>query len=147
MTYLTYYFLLSLSMIGYGFFISRILKINYVNIGGGIGIPYKPGEKKVNIEELVNIIYETFTENNFMVPNLFMENGRYITGPYGWLVSKCLCKKLSFDKIFYGLDACMSNLMRPGMYNSYHHITILDKTKPQKNFWGLMRSNLFYYRW
>jgi len=108
------------------------IKINYINIGGGIGIPYKPEENKVNISELVNIIYETFTENNFMVPNLFMENGRYITGPYGWLVTKCLCKKLSFDKIFYGLDACMSNLMRPGMYNSYHHITILDKTKDLK---------------
>ena len=105
------------------------IKINYINIGGGIGIPYKPDESKINIKELVNIIYETFTENNFMVPNLFMENGRYITGPYGWLVTKCLCKKLSFDKIFYGLDACMSNLMRPGMYKSYHHITILDKTK------------------
>jgi len=108
------------------------IKIDYINIGGGIGIPYKPEDSKVNLEDLVNIIHETFTENNFVVPNLYMENGRYITGPYGWLISKCLCKKLSFDKIFYGLDACMSNLMRPGMYNSYHYISILNKDKNHK---------------
>jgi len=108
------------------------IKINYINIGGGIGIPYKPEDSKVDLENLVNTVYETFTENNFVVPNLYMENGRYITGPYGWLISKCSCKKISFDKIFYGLDACMSNLMRPGMYNSYHHISILDKDKNLK---------------
>lgn len=55
-----------------------------------------------------------------------MENGRFITGPYGWLISKCNVIKHDMKK-FYGLDACMSNLMRPGMYGAYHHITISGK--------------------
>jgi diaminopimelate decarboxylase len=57
-------------------------------------------------------------------PRLFMENGRYITGPYGWLVTRCHVIKSAFDTKFYGVDACMSNLMRPGMYEAYHHITV-----------------------
>jgi diaminopimelate decarboxylase len=56
-----------------------------------------------------------------------MENGRFITGPYGYLLAKCNVVKKLYDKTFYGLDACMSNLMRPGMYNSYHHISIFLK--------------------
>jgi diaminopimelate decarboxylase len=55
-----------------------------------------------------------------------MENGRFITGPYGWLVSKCHVIKNTYQK-YYGLDACMANLMRPGMYGAYHHISILGK--------------------
>ena len=69
-----------------------------------------------------------FIKNNRELPILYMENGRYITGPYGWLISKCNCVKISFNSIYYGLDACMSNLMRPGMYNSYHHISVLNKS-------------------
>ena len=103
------------------------IKIKYVNIGGGIGIPYKLDEKSVDLEELVDNIYNIFIKNNRELPVLYMENGRYITGPYGWLISKCNCVKISFDSIYYGLDACMSNLMRPGMYNSYHHISVLNK--------------------
>ena len=109
------------------------IKIKYVNIGGGIGIPYREEETKININDLVEKIYDLCLQRNYMIPELYMENGRYITGPYGWLVTKCLCKKLSFDKIFYGLDACMSNLMRPGMYNSYHYISILNKDKKDYN--------------
>ena len=56
-----------------------------------------------------------------------MENGRFITGPYGYLLAKCNVVKELYGKTFYGLDACMSNLMRPGMYNSYHHISIHQK--------------------
>ena len=49
---------------------------------------------------------------------------RYMTGPFGWLVTRCRAQKRSFGQVYYGVDACMSNLMRPGMYGSYHHITI-----------------------
>ena len=59
-------------------------------------------------------------------PKLYMENGRYITGPYGWLVSKCNVIKNTYEK-YYGLDACMANLMRPGMYGAYHYISIVGK--------------------
>ncbi len=107
------------------------IKIKYVNIGGGIGIPYKPNDKSVNIELLVDNIYNVFIKNNRELPVLYMENGRYITGPHGWLVSKCNCVKKSFDSIYYGLDACMSNLMRPGMYNAYHYISVLNKNNEE----------------
>jgi diaminopimelate decarboxylase len=59
---------------------------------------------------------------------IMMECGRYITGPYGWLVSRVLHKKETY-KSYVGLDACMANLMRPGMYGAYHHITVLGKEK------------------
>ena len=103
--------------------------LDYINIGGGIGIPYKPSDKKVCIETLSNTIYEKYNEciRKYEInyyPALYMENGRYITGPYGWLVSRCHIIKNTKDKIFYGLDASMANLMRPGMYGSYHEITI-----------------------
>jgi diaminopimelate decarboxylase len=55
-----------------------------------------------------------------------MENGRFITGPYGWLVSRCNVIKNTYEK-YVGLDACMANLMRPGMYGAYHHISIVGK--------------------
>lgn len=52
-----------------------------------------------------------------------MENGRYMTGPFGWLVTRCEAIKQSYGR-YYGVDACMAHLMRPGMYGSYHHITV-----------------------
>ena len=121
------------------------IKIKFINIGGGIGIPYKPEEKEIDIQLLVNTIYDTLKKNDFTIPELYMENGRYITGPHGYLVSKCNCVKESFNQIYYGLDACMSNLMRPGMYNSYHHINILnrnnDKNKKICNVVGTLCEN------
>jgi diaminopimelate decarboxylase len=108
---------------------------DFINIGGGIGIPYKENDKKVNIEDfsslLLNKIKTMEDKYNIKSPKLYMENGRYITGPYGWLISKCNVIKESYAT-FYGLDACMSNLMRPGMYGAYHHITILGKDNCEK---------------
>jgi len=115
------------------------ITMEFIDLGGGIGIPYRPTDEKVNIEELAKLIFDTFNENikKYSLPfspNLVMENGRYITGPYGWLISRCKSIKSVYIKTdepfkevrkkFYGLDACMANLMRPGMYGSYHHITI-----------------------
>lgn len=77
-----------------------------------------------NISE--RVIFNT-TNYNLITPTIYMENGRFITGPYGYLLAKCNVVKKLYDKTFYGLDACMSNLMRPGMYNSYHHISIFLK--------------------
>lgn len=102
-------------------------EINYVNLGGGIGIDYKTGipidikslGKKISDQVIFNI-----TKYNLILPTIYMENGRFITGPYGYLLSKCNVVKELYGKTFYGLDACMANLMRPGMYNSYHHISI-----------------------
>ena len=118
--------------------------ISDINIGGGIGIPYRKGEEPVNIELLVNIIYDEIKRYSDEIygdggmPNLCMENGRFITGPYGWLVSRCEVIKESYGKKYCGLDACMSHLMRPGMYGSYHYISHIssscfDKVKEAKD--------------
>lgn len=105
------------------------IKFEFVNLGGGLGIPYKPEVHPIDLDKLVNII-KTSVDNckeKYKIdydPILMTENGRYITGPYGWLVAECKAIKSAFGSKYYGLDASMANLMRPGMYGAYHHITI-----------------------
>jgi len=103
------------------------IEFEFINVGGGIGIPYKPKEVTVSIEDLaarMRAVWDAKLEEHGMPePVLHMENGRYMTGPFGWLVARCQAIKRSYAT-YYGLDACMSNLMRPGMYGSYHHITV-----------------------
>lgn len=124
--------------------------LEFVDIGGGFGIPYHPNEKELDIEMVAETIYSTldnyFKEKNFKFnyPNIYTESGRYITGPSGYLVGKCQSIKKDFNQTFYGLDATMANLMRPGMYNSYHHITvprIEDNEKQNANVVGTLCEN------
>jgi diaminopimelate decarboxylase len=106
------------------------VKISFANLGGGIGIPYRPGEKAVDLEYVsagIKKLYEEKIEENGLAPlKIFFESGRAITGPYGYLVSKVLHIKKTY-KQFAGLDASMANLMRPGMYGAYHHISVPGK--------------------
>ncbi len=104
---------------------SNDIKLKYINIGGGIGIPYRPDQKPVDLDILAKTI-KNIIGNEF---ELYMENGRYITGDCGWLVSRCNVIKHTPTKKIYGLDACMANLMRPAMYGSYHKITIPNSVK------------------
>ncbi len=112
--------------------ISRVLdiKFEFINIGGGIGIPYKPDENPVNMYEISTGIKEKYDKiikkNNCHPLKIFLECGRIITGPYGYLVSKVRHIKKTY-KNFAGLDACMTDLMRPALYRAYHHITVLGK--------------------
>lgn len=115
------------------------IEFEFVNIGGGIGIPYHPDDedKRVDYATLAqrirNVWEETLEANDIKTPpRLLMECGRCVTGPYGWLVSKCEVVKQAYGNKYCGLDACMANLMRPGMYGSYHHITVPGKTGPAK---------------
>lgn len=112
------------------------VKISFANLGGGIGIPYKPGEKAVDLEYVsagIKKLYEEKISGNGLAPlKIFFESGRAITGPYGYLVSKVLHMKNTY-KQFAGLDASMVNLMRPGMYGAYHHITVLGKENEPHN--------------
>jgi len=106
------------------------IHVEFVNIGGGIGIPYRPEEKPVDLEAVGEGIHKLYDE--MMVPEglgdvaMMTESGRAITGPAGWLVSTVLHEKKTY-KDYIGLDSCMANLMRPAMYGAYHHITIAGK--------------------
>ena len=106
------------------------ITFEFVNLGGGIGIPYRPGQQPVDLEYVGRGIRDAY-EKMIVAPGLAplkicLESGRMITGPYGFLVSKVLHKKEIY-KNYVGLDACMANLMRPALYGSYHHITVLGK--------------------
>ncbi|ETW04191.1 diaminopimelate decarboxylase [Aphanomyces invadans] len=104
------------------------ITFEFMNIGGGLGIPYLPDQPRVDLQSVVALLRQTFDDlmgahDNTTLPMLCMENGRYMTGPYGWLIARCQAVKESYAK-YYGLDASMAHLMRPGMYGAYHHITV-----------------------
>jgi diaminopimelate decarboxylase len=102
----------------------------FVNIGGGIGIPYRPEQPQVDLQLVsagIAQAYQAQIVDRGRAPlKLFMECGRVITGPYGYLISRVRHIKRTY-KQFVGMDACMADLMRPGMYGAYHHITVLGK--------------------
>ncbi len=106
------------------------IRLEFVNLSGGIGIPYKPEQSAVDLDLVSNGIKKLYDEkivSNQLHPlKIFMECGRMVTGPYGYLVSEVLHKKEIYRN-YVGLDACMANLMRPGLYNAYHHITVTGK--------------------
>jgi diaminopimelate decarboxylase len=106
------------------------LRTEFVNISGGIGIPYRPEETAVDFQHVsdgIRRVYEEIVQPSGLHPlKLFMECGRMITGPYGYLVSRVLHIK-NIYKRHVGLDACMANLMRPAMYGAYHHVTVVGK--------------------
>jgi len=106
------------------------VRIEFVNLSGGIGIPYRPEQDAVDIEALGREVVEAYDElvrpSGLHPMKVFAECGRYITGPYGCLVSTVLHKKNIYRE-YVGLDACMANLMRPALYGAYHHITVMGK--------------------
>ena len=106
------------------------ISFEFVNLGGGIGIPYKPEQQPVDLARVgqgIKQAYEAKIVANGLQPlRIAMECGRMITGPYGYLVSTVLHKKAIY-KNYVGLVACMANLMRPALYGSYHHITVVGK--------------------
>lgn len=104
--------------------------IEIINLGGGIGIPYRPDQTNVDIDKIGREV-EKFHKTILKPAGLgnvkiVMENGRMITGPYGYLVTRVIHKKNTY-KNFIGTDANMANLMRPAIYGAYHHITVLGK--------------------
>jgi diaminopimelate decarboxylase len=106
------------------------IRFEFVNLGGGIGIPYRPEQTPVDLtvmSEGIHALYKELIEANGLAPiKIYFETGRVITGPYGYLVSRVLHIKQTYKK-YAGLDACMVNLMRPALYGAYHHITVMGK--------------------
>ncbi|HPC49829.1 MAG TPA: diaminopimelate decarboxylase [Kiritimatiellia bacterium] len=102
----------------------------FVNIGGGIGIPYRPEQEAVSLETVGEGIRRAYASRLLAKGhpelNLYMECGRMITGPYGYLVTRVRHIKRTY-KTYAGLDACMANLMRPALYGAYHHISVPAK--------------------
>lgn len=107
------------------------ITFEFINIGGGIGIPYRPGDTKFSLKKLSDGIKTNYKKRKMNL-RVYMESGRMITGPYGYLVSKVIHTK-SIYKNYLGLDATMADLMRPGMYGAYHHISILGKENELNN--------------
>jgi diaminopimelate decarboxylase len=108
------------------------IDFEFINLGGGIGIPYRPEQERVSFDAIASGVLkaynETIVKNGLKPPKIYLECGRVITGPYGWLITRVRHLK-SIYKEYAGTDACMSNLMRPGIYGAYHHITVLGKEK------------------
>ncbi|MCK4522329.1 MAG: diaminopimelate decarboxylase [Nanoarchaeota archaeon] len=106
------------------------IKFEFANLGGGIGIPYKPEQEPVDLNKISNGVKETYEKmimgNRLHPLKIFMENGRMITGPHGYLFTKVRHIKNTY-RTYVGLDACMANLMRPAIYGAYHHITVMGK--------------------
>ena len=106
------------------------IRIEFINLGGGVGIPYKPEDKAIDYRELaggINSAYKNIIAPAGLDPlGIRIEWGRTITGPYGWLVTRALHTKDIYRQ-YIGLDACMADLMRPALYGSYHHITVPGK--------------------
>ena len=105
-------------------------KIRFINLSGGIGIPYRPDQEKNNINVIAEGVRKVYEE--VLVPEgmgdvaLYTELGRYMLGPYGCLVTTAINEKHT-HKEYIGVDACAVNLMRPAMYGAYHHITVMGK--------------------
>ncbi len=106
------------------------VSLDFINLSGGVGIPYKPDQTGNDILEIGEGVHREFDE--VLVPNglgnisIFTEMGRFMTGPFGALITKVIHFKHTY-KEYAGVDACAVNLMRPAMYGAYHHITVLGK--------------------
>ncbi len=106
------------------------IKFEFINIGGGIGIPQRPGDDPFNLAGLAKeakILLDQFCQKHGYAPRLFTECGRKITGPHGGLVATVI-NRMSKHREYVGLDASMVDFMRPGIYGEkvYHHITVLN---------------------
>ncbi len=101
-----------------------------INLGGGIGIPYRPDQQAVDLERVGAGIRQAYEERligrGHPQTRVCLECGRVITGPYGYLVCRVQHIKQTYKR-YAGLDACMANLMRPALYGAYHHITVPAK--------------------
>ena len=109
--------------------------LEFINLGGGIGIPYRPEQDAIDYDYIATKIHESYKVRlgaKGYKPAVYLECGRVITGPYGWLVTRAIHEKHIYRE-YIGVDACAANLMRPSMYGAYHHITVLGKENAAHN--------------
>jgi diaminopimelate decarboxylase len=119
------------------------IRFEFVNIGGGFGIPYRPEDNVLDIPSMAREITEQFTAfraRHGYAPKMYMESGRYMTGPHGALVTATINHKDIYRK-YIGVDACMSALMRPALYGAYHHIDVVGKEQaPRTEVYDIVGS-------
>jgi diaminopimelate decarboxylase len=111
------------------------IEFDFINLGGGLGIPYHPGQEPADIDSMaheISHLFSNFKKRNSFLPRFYIESGRYMTGPHGVLVTTAINQKDTYRK-YIGVDACMSALMRPAIYGAYHHITVVGK-QPKQDF-------------
>lgn len=113
------------------------VNIEFADLGGGVGIPYRPGQKKADLDYVakgIKVLYDKMIVPAGLDPlKLCFECGRPITGPYGWLVTKAIHEK-NIYRNYIGVDASMADLMRPGMYGAYHEVTVSGKENAPKDY-------------
>ena len=105
------------------------IQFEFVNIGGGFGIPYRPTDNGLDIEQMgkeITALFDAFRAKHGYAPRMVMESGRFMTGPHGALATTAINHKDTYRK-YIGVDACMSALMRPALYDAYHHISVVGK--------------------
>jgi len=103
------------------------IRFEFVNIGGGFGIPYRPEQKPLDLQAMaqeITALFAQFKAEHGYAPRMVMESGRFMTGPHGVLVTRAINHKDTYRK-YVGVDACMSSLMRPAMYDAYHHVEVV----------------------
>jgi len=105
------------------------IRFEFINMGGGLGIPYRPEDPAFDLVAMgkeIADLFSDFQQRHDYTPALCMESGRYMTGPHGVLVVKAINRKEIY-RTYIGVDASMSALMRPAMYGAYHHIDVFQK--------------------
>lgn len=120
------------------------IRFEFINLGGGMGIPYKPTDKPLDLDfisDKVKKLYQEKIVKNDLAPlKIVMENGRFVTGPHGYLITKAIHTKDTY-KHYIGVDSCMANLMRPALYGAHHTITVLGKeNKPKTHMYDVTGS-------
>lgn len=111
------------------------VRIEFVDLGGGLGIPYRPDQKAVDYDYVADGIKKEY--DRILIPahldpmEIYWECGRPITGPYGWLITTAIHEKHIYRE-YIAVDSCMADLMRPGMYGAYHEITVSGKENEPK---------------
>ena len=111
------------------------IRFEFVNIGGGFGIPYQPTDNALDVPAMareITAMFTAFANKHGYVPKMYMESGRYMTGPHGALVTTAINQKHIY-RDYVGVDACMSSLMRPALYGSYHHIDVIGKEQAPRD--------------
>lgn len=110
------------------------IALQFVNLGGGVGVPYKPDEQPFDWADFGQRLGQVYQSKivDAGVPEfrIYMENGRCVTGPFGYLITRVTHRKSTY-RDYVGVDATMANLMRPGMYGSYHHISAIGNDSQQ----------------